>query len=430
MRMFKVISTELSFASDFYYSSLPLASLGAWSAALHFFFSASVCSLISLNLLRFFFFLFSEAFWHSPVGGIIMLLLLCIVGLLTLSIEIAEMVAGVRSNWTKISMVGHYINGSCWSRIICPCLLRCKSSLCWKDDIGQNLLLMPSDLPTAHLFKKIFLPWKKSYKPDVIKVSPDVKDCVNRSLKKSGGKLSNGVTTVWRRCPNFTWECYNKITNNTDTILVWYFATFLVEINCSSPASASALPTNMVIATSLSRYCAYLVAAAPDLLPDNAAWTKCRYHKVKKCIEEVCNRSGPTSSRSDLHPHPIGSFGDGNSNSNSNEMVEIGSMLGQQLSDEEVVKIGSNLGNQLVEKARRQRDSQGQGQEQRTGGEEEVWEILAEFWSEMILYLAPSDNMKGHIEAMRRGGELITLLWALLLHAGITSRPDRDIPRP
>lgn len=358
--------------------------------------------------------------------------LLLVITLVTLSIEIAEVVSNVRSNWTKISIVGHYINESCWSRVICPRLLRCKSPELLKDEIGQNLLLKPNSLPSAHLFKHIFLPRKNRYKPAVIKVSPDVKGAVIRSLKKSDGKLSNGVATVQHRCSHFTWACYDRVTTSTDAILVWYIATYLVEIKCSSlasaSASASAQTTNMAVATSLSRYCAYLVADAPDLLPDNAAWTKRRYQKVKKCIEEVCNRSGPTSSRSDLHSHPIESFGD--DNSNSNEMVEIGLMLGNQLSEEEVVKIGSKLGNQLVKEARRQRDSQGQGQEQCTGGEEEVWEILAEFWSEMILYLAPSDNVKGHIEALRRGGELITLLWALLLHAGITSRPARDVPRP
>ena len=57
---------------------------------------------------------------------------------------------------------------------------------------------------------------------------------------------------------------------------------------------------------------------------------------------------------------------------------------------------------------------------------ETMWKLLAEFWSEMILYLAPSDNLKGHSEAIARGGELITLLWALLFHAGIVSRPGED----
>jgi hypothetical protein len=59
-----------------------------------------------------------------------------------------------------------------------------------------------------------------------------------------------------------------------------------------------------------------------------------------------------------------------------------------------------------------------------TGGEEMVWELLAGFWSEMVLYLAPSDNMKGYMEAIDRGGELITLLWAMLTHLGIVDRPE------
>ena len=51
-------------------------------------------------------------------------------------------------------------------------------------------------------------------------------------------------------------------------------------------------------------------------------------------------------------------------------------------------------------------------------------QILADFWSEMVLFLAPSENVKGHIEDMERGGVFIMLIWALLLHAGITTRPN------
>ncbi|KAF8665914.1 hypothetical protein HU200_053998 [Digitaria exilis] len=87
-------------------------------------------------------------------------------------------------------------------------------------------------------------------------------------------------------------------------------------------------------------------------------------------------------------------------------------------SSHEVLKKGSRLAKQLVQEAAG------------AGGEDAVWEHLAEFWSEMVLYLAPSDNVKAHIQALQRGGELITHLWALLLHAGIISRPARHVPEP
>ncbi|KAI5010036.1 hypothetical protein ZWY2020_012173 [Hordeum vulgare] len=46
------------------------------------------------------------------------------------------------------------------------------------------------------------------------------------------------------------------------------------------------------------------------------------------------------------------------------------------------------------------------------------WKVLADFWAELMLYLAPSDNVKEHIEELANGGEFITQLWALLTHAG------------
>lgn len=78
-------------------------------------------------------------------------------------------------------------------------------------------------------------------------------------------------------------------------------------------------------------------------------------------------------------------------------------------SKHEVLKNGVKLGKQLAELAE---------------GVKETWKLLAGSWSEMILYVAPSDNLKGHSDAIARGGELITLLWTLLFHAGIFSRPD------
>jgi hypothetical protein len=47
---------------------------------------------------------------------------------------------------------------------------------------------------------------------------------------------------------------------------------------------------------------------------------------------------------------------------------------------------------------------------------------MADFWTETILYIAPSENAAAHIEHLAKGGEFVTHLWALLANAGIYKR--------
>ncbi|KAF8732332.1 hypothetical protein HU200_016317 [Digitaria exilis] len=129
----------------------------------------------------------------------------------------------------------------------------------------------------------------------------------------------------------------------------------------------------------------------PELLPDEEEWKKSLYNSVKEDVRRVLSvwaRTGP------LTPEV--------------EYLELVQLL-SEYSENEVLKNGVRLGKQLVELVE---------------GEETSWEMLSGFWAEMILYIAPSKNLIGHSNAIARGGELITLLWALLFHVGIASRPD------
>lgn len=47
-----------------------------------------------------------------------------------------------------------------------------------------------------------------------------------------------------------------------------------------------------------------------------------------------------------------------------------------------------------------------------------LWKELAGFWANRLIYAAPSDNVKEHIDRLARGGEFITHLWALMFAAG------------
>ena len=150
----------------------------------------------------------------------------------------------------------------------------------------------------------------------------------------------------------------------------------------SSPVSDQ----RKIAATHLSRYCAYLMTWSPELLPDEEAWSKGLYEAVKEdTVRVLADRAmtGPP-----LTPEA--------------EYEDLVKLLSGG-SNHSVVKNGVLLGKQLVE--------------------ETPWAVLARFWAEMVLHAAPSKNLRGHSKAVARGGELITLLWALLFHAGIEATP-------
>ena len=122
----------------------------------------------------------------------------------------------------------------------------------------------------------------------------------------------------------------------------------------------------------LSRYCAYLVASCPELLPDDDTWSKHLYKKVKKDADRALATGGGIAVSS-LSPEA--------------GYLRLIQLLGST-QNHDVLKDAAKLAEQLGDL---------------TGGEEMACELLAGFWSEMILYLAPSDNIKGHLQAIDRG---------------------------
>jgi hypothetical protein len=133
------------------------------------------------------------------------------------------------------------------------------------------------------------------------------------------------------------------------------------------------------------------VAFSPELLPDDDAWSRSLYKHTKKDAERVL-----AAARVAVPPTPEMEY---------RQLVELLSTR----SKHDVLKDGAKLGEQLVEL---------------TEGEDAAWKALAGFGSAAILYAAPSDNLDGHAEAVARGGELITLLWALLAHLEVDPRPE------
>ncbi|CAN6180642.1 unnamed protein product [Urochloa humidicola] len=181
----------------------------------------------------------------------------------------------------------------------------------------------------------------------------------------------------------FLWACSGEGT--VDIILTWHIATAIVEIRHSQQPQSLVSSDNKIVATHLSQYCAYLVAYVPGLLPDDDPWCKKLYKAVKEDFTHVLTGGTVTPT----------------------EYEQLVSLLTER-SEHEVLKKGVRLGKQLAAESE----------------QEMVWRLLAEFWSALILSVAPSGRLGDHAEAIARGGELVTLLWALLLHAGTGPSDD------
>ncbi|CAL5078168.1 unnamed protein product [Urochloa decumbens] len=433
-RVFLVILDELYFLHDYYYSSLPISYSKYWLPIVDIFISllsmAYCCALITIAPLWWGPYMFVPSLpqlvchvfcireqlasdtMHEEYGSwyfdLVPVILLSVLVMLA---EVRDIASYICSNWTKVALICHLVNNHAslqhslvkkkWIGLLLRC--RCKLMKHWDEKIGQcNMLeIRPRTALPVLLRRLLRLPDQKKK----VKVQEAVKACIMEVLRSSRhGRLSNGTACLRRQGQvgeRLLWACNNKSTSCT--MLTWHIATSILEIRYphlhdqEQGSSSSPIPnTNYkVAATHLSRYCAYLVTWCPELLPDDKAWSSSQYEDVKKDVERVL--AGFNTAGNSLM-----------SEAKCQHLIQVLSANAKH----EVLKEGARLGKQLLDLM--------------VEGENAAWKLLAEFWSEMILYVAPSDNLKGHSEAIARGSELITLLWVLLFHAGIISRPGED----
>lgn len=179
-----------------------------------------------------------------------------------------------------------------------------------------------------------------------------------------------------------------------DNILIWHIATSYIEIRelHDMEMVGGYAKYHFDIATTLSRYCAYLVAFLPELLPGNSLTTKM---VLKKGFHEAEKKLGDK------------------------RYYEMHSVLSSLVLTEEAELTtfgkGVSLGRQL---------------EMRHVDAEELWKIIAKCWMDILIEIAQSGNMASHIENLARGREFVTHLWACFSNIGVhdTSRGLRLQP--
>jgi hypothetical protein len=289
----------------------------------------------------------------------------------------------------------------------------------WQNKIGQHSLLkdlhsrsITADVMGSLTFiitciappvfeRGIFNPGVKG--PGRIPLTCRIKKAVAHTLKSSNGHLSNGASSLERNGQVQLSEEF-LLGSHAGDMLIWHIATEYCDISQSRQTTRqddSAL-SNRDVATKLSSYCAYLMAFVPELLPDHQLETREMFHRTrKKALKHLRMEKTLEEKYAKLSnyvpppPQPDENMTDGQAAAEDVNVFEKGILLGKRLEG-------------ITDDGRR-------------------WKILADFWTEMILYIAPSNNARDHIQHLANGGEFLTHLWALLTHAGILERGQQNV---
>ncbi|KAL6606524.1 hypothetical protein ACP70R_042177 [Stipagrostis hirtigluma subsp. patula] len=335
--------------------------------------------------------------------------------------EIWEFLVFLLSNWFVVSLVCTYTAKPQWRES--PTFrgafrgvlwLRSKMShpdLCLKQFSVLNLR-WPLNLP---LFATISLAVRTALVPNNVKQS--IMDCLVEH-DQHATPLTNGkfVLNKYDLSQRLSWACTSD--SIAEVILTWHIATSILEEKCPPESKEEAALSQ--VAMKLSKYCAYMVAFHPELLPDNKEKAERVFEDMRKELKGMlgCGVYYLSSRRRRAARIMESTQNDQTMGATATGHREIQVEIGGQSDQNKVVRNGAKLGKLLMEEA--------DGNSQKP-----LWNILADLWTELIVFVAPSNDeerVKGHEEVLVQGGEFITVLWALTTHTGV-SRPAPNKPR-
>ncbi|CAN6196677.1 unnamed protein product [Urochloa humidicola] len=394
---FRVIEAELAFAHDHFFTGATFGNTELGKCTILLGTAKAVIYPVTILASVKDFYIHRENKSNNSSG---MALTAVLIMLVLLALELLQLYLYFSSDWAKVQLVRRSISGKGITFVFDTFYSKLPKIFgYWKNKIGQHALLKDLHRRSniANAIGSISGPFfgyqtvssRSTDFPGLkhAQLTRDVKLAIAWTLKVSNGHLSNGAFSLQRNAQcGLLWACQQE--NHTSTMLIWHIATEYCDVarSCEREEQDDVSVPNHVIAIILSKYCAYLMAFAPELLPDEELDTRITFEVVR------CDAQNIFSKQMALQ-----------------EMYGMMRTCNVQPSDERILMKGILLGRQLEEI-----------------GHEVHWKILADFWTEMILYIAPSNNAKAHVEHLANGGEFLTHLWALLLHAGILQREQHS----
>ncbi|TVU34348.1 hypothetical protein EJB05_16180, partial [Eragrostis curvula] len=415
---FKVIEVELGFLYDSFYTKY--ASIFEMESGFFFVVIMKIISTFVVGIIL----LFKSPIIKAPnpiiqVGTRTADIIITVVILGTfIAVEVLQSILYLGTDWAMVSLACYYNKGRRHGRGLgcipfalhktCAFLGGLPSFKYWQNNIGQYSVIQGSRYfrgrkAFACLAKSLFLfssfefmvyaTWDtlRNLFPrkglHFVKLPDTMKNEIVSALKSnSDDHLTNGKASLLKNgvFEQFSWTLSNE--SQIEIMLIWHIATDYCKIALCDEAEEIVRSAQegekqyREVATKLSNYCAYLMSEVPELLPGNFADTKFVFHSAVFEAREAL----------------------GTKTRNRDGLLEAMARPGQ---DDTIFVKGLKLGTTL----------------ESIPDSVLRWRVMAEFWAETILYIAPSDNAKAHMERLAQGGEFLTHIWALLTHAGILS---------
>ncbi|XP_031264859.1 uncharacterized protein LOC116123192 [Pistacia vera] len=318
--------------------------------------------------------------------------------------------------WTKLKNAKR-VSTSC-----CNCLLAINSKR-WSRSMGQkNLISYCLERVSVRSFQNVFginelwsLTWKD--------VNDDLQEFIFKQLLNKGKKIEEGGFTV-ELCKEFLAQrgdyalserfCLDEFRWSTldvefdHSLLLWHIATDLCyysDFNEDDPDNLH--PKCKIISKYLSDYMLYLLIMCPNMLPKG--FGEMRYRDTcaeavrffQKTVSRASHRSDKSSKirkacRNILQVNTDSSL-ERKKGDKSKSVLFFGCRLAKQLQALEFEEDGMN-------------------------NIEEKWEMISEFWVEMLAYAGSLCEWKEHGQQLRKGGELITHVSLLITHLGLSEK--------
>ncbi|KAL6606402.1 hypothetical protein ACP70R_042055 [Stipagrostis hirtigluma subsp. patula] len=139
------------------------------------------------------------------------------------------------------------------------------------------------------------------------------------------------------------------------------------------------------VAIALSKYWAYLLVAAPELLPGSSKYA------------QSLHNSAASKTRAALH-------------GTTDKLMAMQKGPTKEADGSDTFWNGVDLGKRLLESERCS----------------DPWKVLALLWVQTMLFAAPYGDAEAHMQHLSQGGEFITHLWALLYHMAIVKWEPSD----